>query len=79
MSVLEIHKILWQTKERNDFDGIPITANYDKKFWPFNWVDSNGNVKGVFHEALKIACSALNLSLSLQKPLDENNGIWYQK
>ena len=68
-----------RTQARNDFKGIPLTANYYHDYWPFNWVDEKGNVKGLLKEALAVASKQLNLTLIIKDPLEENRGKFLVK
>ena len=68
-----------RTQARSDFHGIPLTANYYHDYWPFNWVDEKGNVKGLLKEALEVATKQLNLTLIIQEPLEENRGKFLVK
>ena len=71
--------ILEKTKGRTDFGGIPITANYVHDYWPFNWIDEQGTMKGIFKEIMEITTRDLNLTLQIQDPLEENKGLWFRK
>ena len=72
-------RIIEYTKNRSDFKGVPITANYATNYWPFNWIDDDGIKRGLFKDILDIATRNLNLTLIMQDPLEENKGIWFRK
>ena len=74
-----LRNLLKATKERNDFQGISIRANYGDSFKPYCWKDKVGMVHGTQRKALEIASKYLNLSLFIQDPKPENNNIWAKK
>ena len=78
---LSITSTLESTKNRNNFNGLPIVTNY-ANIAPFCIVEEHevqDKVHGLFMEALKIATDYLNLTLILQRTKPENQHIWNKK
>ena len=46
---------------------------------PACWMEPDGSVHGLFKDALEVAACHLNLTLNIQKTLQENRNIWFKK
>ena len=77
MSELNIANIQHSTKERHDFNGVPIITNYGH--WPPYCIVEESGVHGKLIDALQIATHYLNLTLVLQETKPENVNIWDKK
>ena len=79
LNQLDLGELLKATKERNDFQGLSLTANYGDSFKPYCWTDKSGIVHGIQRKALEVASRYLNLSLVIQDTKPENKNIWAKK
>ena len=46
---------------------------------PTCWMDDEGNLHGLFKDALEVAAKSLNLSLRFQETLPKNVNKWFIK
>ena len=46
---------------------------------PACWMDENGNIHGIFKDALEIASKSLNLTLKFKQTLPQNTNTWFIK
>ena len=68
-----------ETRNRNDFGGTTIFANYATDYPPFSWIDSEFNVRGVFKDMIEVVANKLNLTVALKKSTKENLNVWFAK
>ena len=76
---IDMSKILEETRNRKDFDGTTIFANYATDYPPFSWIVSEYNVRGVFKDMIEVIANKLNLTVALKKSTKENLNVWFSK
>ena len=76
MNNFNVEDVISRTNNRNDFNGLPLVANYipNEDFKPSIWVNEQGSVQGLFVDALEEIADHLNLTLTLKR-LDDPSDI----
>ena len=64
---------------RTDFRGISFVANFAHDYFPYSFLNANGEIRGIFYDVMNIAASYLNVSLKYQDPQAHNFGMWLKK
>ena len=79
---MNVPAILTFTRERHDFKGLQLFANY-ADYPPLCIVDELANgqkvFRGWFPDTLDIISKYLNLTLEYKEPMEENRNIWYKR
>ena len=68
MNNVNMEDVISRTNDRNDFNGLPLVANYipNEDFKPIIWVNEKGTVQGLSVDALEEIAYRLNLTLTLK-------------
>ena len=74
-----VANVLKEVATRKDFKGIPFTANFATDYFPYSFLNKDGNISGIFYDVMNIASGYLNVTLKYQDPLAQNFGIWLKK
>ena len=74
-----IANVVKEVAARKDFKGVPFTANFATDYFPYSFLNKDGNINGIFYDVMNIAANHLNVSLKYQEPQAQNFGIWLKK
>ena len=74
-----IEEIIKMVKKRDKFNGITFTVNFEERAIPYCYKTKDGEIKGIFNDAIKILTEHLNLSLVYQETRHENRNIYSSK
>ena len=58
-NIYDIEEIIDKVKERKTFDGIPFKVNYAEKSIPYCYLNKQGEVEGIFKDAMKIIAESI--------------------
>ena len=74
-----LEEIIDKVKERDNFNGIPFKVNYAEISIPYCYLNKQGEIEGIFKDAIEIIAEHLNLSLVYHESSQENRNIWSVK
>ena len=74
-----IEDIIKKVNERDNFIGIPFTVNFAERAIPYCYKNKEGEIEGIFNDAIKIVAEHLNLTLVYQETRPENKNIYSVK
>ena len=74
-----INEALNEIVNKKDFGGIEFKANFADNYFPYSFLNDNGELSGILYDVLNIASKTLNVSLKYQDPQPHNFDIWSKR